>query len=100
MSDMKIGTWDDGSSTTASSRSNSAFPPVGNFEIGTFTTTNTSSSNSANRNGTNEFNGQTATGGNVFNQASHNLQGGGLGIRETGIIEKLLVSTFCKTVDL
>jgi hypothetical protein len=35
-----------------------------------------------------EFNG-----GNVFNQTpSHNLQGGGLGIRETGIIEKLLVS--------
>jgi hypothetical protein len=32
-----------------------------------------------------------ASGGNVFNQTSHNLQGGGLGIRETGIIEKLLV---------
>jgi hypothetical protein len=95
MSEMKIGTWDDGSSTT-NARSNNTFPPVGNFEIGTFTTT---ASTSTNRNGNNstsmgEFNNAPAvTGGNVFNQTSHtNLQGGGLGIRETGIIEKLLVS--------
>ncbi len=97
MADMKIGTWDDGSTSTANgSRSNNAFPPVGNFEIGTFSTTATSS---ANRNGNasggvGDFNAPAGTtGGNVFNQSSHtNLQGGGLGIRETGIIEKLLVS--------
>ena len=98
LADMKIGTWDDGSSSSASNRSNSAFPPVGHFEIGTFSVATTSSASTANRNSTSmEFSngggGGGASGGNVFNQASHNLQGGGLGIRETGIIEKLLVSS-------
>jgi hypothetical protein len=44
LAEMKIGTWDDGSSSSASARSNNAFPPVGNFEIGTFSVSTTTSS--------------------------------------------------------
>jgi len=64
--------------------SNTSFPTVSTFEIGTF-----NAPTPANRNGGTEFNG----GSNIFNTAANNsnLQGGGLGIRETGIIEKLLV---------
>lgn len=56
------------------------------FEIGTF-----NAPTASNRNGSSEFNNGTSS--NIFNSAANNsnLQGGGLGIRETGIIEKLLV---------
>lgn len=72
---MKIGTWNEAS--TGNSSNSGAFPPISNFEIGTF---NYSANDSSSSN---------TGGGN--SQSGNNIQGGP-GIRETGIIEKLLVS--------
>ena len=93
-SEMKIGTWNEGTSNDGNrggrgenGGSSNNFPNVGNFEIGTF---NISSPSSGNHHG------------NEFNSHHHGNNTGppqaGLGIRETGIIEKLLVRTKSKNI--
>lgn len=89
MSEMKIGTWNDASTNSASNNSGSGanFPTVSTFEIGTF---NISSNNSGGGGG---GSGNNYDHGNSFGQrGGQNAPPGGLGIRETGIIEKLLHS--------
>lgn len=100
LSDMKIGTWEGTSSSSAqsssgqgsrsmmgplnnghgngsSSTANNGFPPVGDFEIGTFTM------------GSKDGEQNAGYGGS----RSSNNQPPGPGTRETGIIEKLLVNS-------
>merc|ERR550519_1357784 len=72
---MKIGTWNDGRENNAG---NSNFPSVSHFEIGTF---------NINDPGSRSF----ASGNNFNNHMNGPIQPG-MGIRETGIIEKLLHS--------
>ena len=76
--DMKIGTWNDGAQSgngQMNGGTGNNFPSVGNFEIGTFNISNSHNSTQQRSNGFNEH------------------QPPGPGHRETGIIEKLLVST-------
>ena len=81
--DMKIGTWNEVSSNGSNNAgthmngqpTGQGFPSVGTFEIGTFNI-------STNNNASNRSNG--------YNDPQHPP---GPGHRETGIIEKLLVST-------
>merc|ERR1719232_2504351 len=74
---MKIGTWNEGRDNGQNNAGN--FPAVSNFEIGTF---------NVNDPGSRSF-------GNAMNGATQSNNGPiqpGMGIRETGIIEKLLHS--------
>ena len=74
---MKIGTWNEGRDN--SQNTGGSFPAVSNFEIGTF---------NVNDPGSRSF-------GNAMNGATQSNNGPiqpGMGIRETGIIEKLLHS--------
>ena len=75
---MKIGTWNEGGS--GGNGSNSA----ATFEIGTF---NISSPSGGGVGG----GGNSSSSNHFHSQSGNNVQGGP-GIRETGIIEKLLVS--------
>ena len=82
--DMKIGTWNDGN--IAAANQGGSFPPVSNFEIGTF---------NINDPGSRSF----GSGGNMYGpgangttQSNNGPIQPGMGIRETGIIEKLLHS--------
>lgn len=79
MNDMKIGTWND-APTNSSPQNMGNFPQVSNFEIGTFNAGGSGSNNGFSSN----------SGNNSFSQSGTNITGGP-GIRETGIIEKLLV---------
>eukprot|EP00095_Tigriopus_kingsejongensis_P007082 maker-scaffold1022_size69981-snap-gene-0.9 protein:Tk07082 transcript:maker-scaffold1022_size69981-snap-gene-0.9-mRNA-1 annotation:"cold shock domain-containing protein e1" len=78
---MKIGTWNDvPSNSSQPGAMGTNFPQVSNFEIGTFNA------------GSSSGNGFSSGGGNnSFSQSGTNITGGP-GIRETGIIEKLLHS--------
>ncbi|TRY73990.1 hypothetical protein TCAL_05535 [Tigriopus californicus] len=80
MNDMKIGTWND-APTNSSPQNMGNFPQVSNFEIGTFNAGGSASNNGFSSN----------SGNNSFSQSGTNITGGP-GIRETGIIEKLLHS--------
>lgn len=81
--DMKIGTWDDGMRRSNNPDNNGGFPPVSNFEIGTFNI-NDPGSRSFGSGGGGHSNGTT--------QSNLGPIQPGMGIRETGIIEKLLHS--------
>merc|ERR1719312_1736037 len=79
---MKIGTWNDGRENNAG---NSNFPSVSHFEIGTFNINDPGSRSFASGNNfNNHMNGAT--------QSNNGPIQPGMGIRETGIIEKLLHS--------
>jgi len=79
---MKIGTWNDGRENNSN---NSNFPSVSHFEIGTFNINDPGSrSFASNGSNFNHMNGAT--------QSNNGPIQPGMGIRETGIIEKLLHS--------
>ena len=92
--------------TMNASGSNNSFPTIGEFEIGTFVAPTAQSAGNTSDSGTSIFktgtfgntegNGsQFGTGGrNVFGQSQSGRPVAGPGIRETGIIEKLLVSLY------
>merc|ERR1719193_3040683 len=91
--DMKIGTWNDsGAASNINNGANGANnPSVSTFEIGTFNINdpgNASSRNSFNSMGT--FGGTGTSNGTT--QSNNGPFQPGMGIRETGIIEKLLHS--------
>ena len=94
-SDLKIGTWNDGLGSNGNSGSQQAggggFPPVSNFEIGTFNINDPGSRSFASGGGSSNF----QTGGHHNGGSTQSNNGPiqpGMGIRETGIIEKLLHS--------
>ena len=85
---------------------NSSFPPMGEFEIGTFVAPTAQSAGNAGDIGSSMFKTSTfnndsngsqfgAGGRNVFGQSQSGRPIAGPGIRETGIIEKLLVRKYC-----
>lgn len=90
-SGLKIGTWNegrnDGGSGGMGGNGSSNFPPVSNFEIGTF---------NMNDPGSRSFGGGSgysmSNGGGPATQSNNGPIQPGMGIRETGIIEKLLHS--------
>ena len=84
---------------------NSSFPSIGEFEIGTFVAPTAQSAGNAGDTGSSIFKGSTyntdsnssqlgAGGRNVFGQSQSGRPIAGPGIRETGIIEKLLVRIY------
>ena len=87
-----------------SSGTNNSFPTIGEFEIGTFVAPSAQGSGGTQESGSSVFktsafnssegNGsQFGSGGrNIFGQSQSGRPVAGPGIRETGIIEKLLVS--------
>jgi len=77
---MKIGTWNDGRDNS----NNSNFPSVSHFEIGTFNINDPGSRSFAGGSNFSHMNGAT--------QSNNGPIQPGMGIRETGIIEKLLHS--------
>ncbi len=95
---MTIGTWNDVPTSSNSSRGGGGYGNGGNggggssmnFEIGTFNIgTFNGGDGGGSGGGGNNYGSSSSS--NAYSQSGHNIQGGP-GIRETGIIEKLLVS--------
>ena len=81
--DMKIGTWNDGGNTGSNPAAGN-MPAMSNFEIGTFNINDPGSRSFGSGYGGNHSNGTTQSNSGPIQP--------GMGIRETGIIEKLLHS--------
>ena len=93
---MKIGTWND-IGGSGNNGSNGGGQPVSNFEIGTFNMNDPGSAASRNNtfNSMGTFGGGNNSSGHTGNGTTQSNNGPfqpGMGIRETGIIEKLLHS--------
>merc|ERR1719460_567305 len=82
---LKIGTWNEGRGSDGGGGGTGGFPAVSNFEIGTFNMNDPGSRSFANG-----YSG--GMGGGAGTQSNNGPIQPGMGIRETGIIEKLLHS--------